>query len=212
MTQLEKFVQNVYSAIKQSLGTNTDPASTTTSGPNTVVSLLKGYLSGALTSSVKGKITKANASKTRPSNTTPYDALDVVAESTSAGTTWRFDNIVADTSTQAYITKLQLWSSDKTETGVYRVHFFTTSVTAINDASPYLQLYANAASYIGSITLSAMATKDATSSTASYSQADTARLAFVPSSTSIYAILETVGAFTPASGTQYTISVTATQA
>jgi len=211
MTQLEKLVQNVYSAIKQSSGTNTDPAATTVTGPWSIISLLKGWLSGLGFGSVKGKIFNSSAEKTRPANVTAYVAKDVLAESTSVATTWRFENIIDAAGEQGYITKVQLWSSDKAETGIYRIHFFTTSITAINDADPFLQLYANRDSYIGYVNMPAMTTEDASSSTASYSQIVDPRITFVSSTTSIYAMLETLSGFTPVSAATYTIKISTTK-
>ena len=72
-------------------------------------------------------------------------------------------------------------------------------------------LYANAANKIGAIDFPALTTADATASTAASSYAVDLRLPFTcaEASRTLYGILVTVGAFTPDSQQQFTVSLAA---
>jgi hypothetical protein len=140
---------------------------------------------------------------TRPNDSNPYIALDVFADSTSAPTVITFTGAARKTAGSGYITKAQLQTDQKTNTARFRLHLFNAAPTAINDNSPMLTLYANKASYVGTIDFPACATEDSTNSTQATSQAvpgsGNLPLAYLTNAdANLYGILETLDAFTPA--------------
>lgn len=140
---------------------------------------------------------------TRPSNATAYATLDAISDSTSAPTVvYTFTNLSRTNGKGGYIVKAQLATDLKTCTARFRLHLFDTAPTAINDNDPYLSLYANKATRLGTIDFPATATEDATNSTQATSQVTDIRMKYLPttSSRTIYGLLETLDAFTPASG------------
>lgn len=149
---------------------------------------------------VGGTTFTSTTSFTRPNDTTAYAALDTISDSTSAPTVLTFTGAAKVTAGTGYITKLIAATDQKTCTARLRLHFYYNSApTAINDNSPFLWLWANRANYIGSLTLPAFGTEDPTNSTGAYAIDIVDRLPFTTATTSsLYAIVETLDAFTPA--------------
>lgn len=163
-----------------------------------------------------GEIVSKSVELTRPADTTAYAALDAVSNSTSSPVVLTFENIARKVGGSGYITKAQLATNQKTNTARFRLHLFSAAPTAINDNSPYLTLYANIASRVGVIDFPACATEDPTNSTQATSQAMAGQanlpLPFVcGADANLYGLLETLDVFTPASGQQITIKLTADQ-
>lgn len=151
------------------------------------------------------------ATLTRPADTTAYAAKDAISNSTSAPTYLTFANLARVSGGSGYIVKAQLMTNQSTNVAQYRLHLFNTAPTAINDNSPYTLLWANRASRVGYIDFGAAAT-EGSGSDAANSQNDTARLHFVTSgSASLFGILETLSAFTPASDQVFYIALSAEQ-
>ena len=155
---------------------------------------------------------------TRPANTDAYIAKDVVSNSTSAPTVLTFANFARVNGGSGIIVRARLMTDKKDVTATFRLHLFHTAPTAINDNSPYLLLYSNAANRIGMIDFPAMASEDPTNSTASATMRPssdavmgTPNLWFSsdPGSRSIFGILETTAAFTPASGQKFYVELAA---
>lgn len=91
------------------------------------------------------------------------------ADYTSGGTVarlFRLPNLARVNGGTGDILKVQLFTSQKTDTARYKMHIFNAPVTAILDNSPYLKLYANVPYRSGEILFPAMATEDPTNSTA----------------------------------------------
>jgi len=146
----------------------------------------------------------------RPNDTTGYTAKDAVSN-TGAAANRTFTNIARVNAGSGIIIKARLMSDNKALVGRYRLHLFNAAPTAIADNSPYLLLYANAASRIGTIDFAAMATEDPTNSTASMSLNTSIRLAFTcaAASRTLYGILETLDAYTPGASTNYYLELEA---
>jgi hypothetical protein len=147
---------------------------------------------------------------TRPADTTAYAALDAISDSTSAPTVvYTFTNLSRANGKGGYIVKAQIATDQKTCTARFRLHLFDTAPTAINDNSSYLSLYANKAIRLGTIDFAATATEDPTNSTQAIAQSVDIRLKYLPtgSSRTIYGLLETLDAFTPASGQKFYIKL-----
>lgn len=161
---------------------------------------------------VRGALTTVSVEVTRPANAAPYAAKDVIDVSTSAPAGFVFQNLARYAGGSGYIVKAQVLTDQKTNTARYRLHLFNAAPTYINDNDPYLALYANAASRVGTIDFDAAATEDATNSTAAISQNTSVRLPFVCNADAhLYGILETLDIFTPASGQKVTVKLTADQ-
>ena len=153
----------------------------------------------------------SSASFARPADTTPYSALDVVSDSTSAPTVLTFTGVGRSAGAGGIITKARILTDLKTCTARFRLHLYSVAPTAINDNSPMLALWANRAVRVGKIDFVAMTTEDPTSSTAAYSEFVDIPLPFncATGSNKLYGILETLDIFTPASAQNFFIELTA---
>lgn len=138
---------------------------------------------------------------------------------TSGGTVaklFRLPNAARVAAGTGYYAKGQLLTDQKTCVAQVRVHIFHTAVAAILDNSPYLKLYANAAARDCEINFPAMSTEDATNSTAAgaiavpgTSGANTpAPYTCDASNRDLYFMVETLTAFTPASGQKLHLKIT----
>ena len=159
---------------------------------------------------VGGSMALVAASFTRPADTTAYTAKDAVSNSTSAPTVLTFTNLARVNAGSGYIVKARLITNQSTCIARFRLHLFHTAPTAINDNAAYTLLYTNAAIRLGYIDFPACQT-EGSGSDAANAQNDTVRLAFVcaAASRTIYGVLETIDAFTPASAQQFYIELTA---
>lgn len=157
---------------------------------------------------VGGKSVQKSASFTRPSDTTAYAANDAIADSTSTPTLLSFTNCANVNAGQGYIVKTRLMTNQKTCTARFRLSFYHTAPGAVNDNAPKPMLYVNKDKLIGGIDLDPCTTED-TSSDAAFSLS-TVLLPYVlaSDSTSIYCILTTLDAFTPASAQQFYLEIT----
>jgi len=187
--------------------------------------IVTGYLSQLVSSGIKllnngtavsssnplpvgGKSVQKSASFTRPADTTAYAANDAIADSTTAPTLLSFANCANANAGQGYIVKTRLLTNQKTCTARFRLSFYHTAPSPINDNAPKPMLYANKDKLIGCIDLDPCNTED-TSSDAAYALS-TALMPYVlaSGSTSIYCILTTLDAFTPASAQQFFLEIT----
>lgn len=158
---------------------------------------------------VGGKSVQKSVSFTRPADVTAYAVNDVVANSTSSPTLMEFTGCANANAGQGYIVKARLMTDQKTCTARFRLAFYHTAPTAINDNAAKTMLFANKDKLIGRIDLDATATEDATNSTGASVQSTTLLPYVLASgSTSIYCILSTLDAFTPASGQQFYLEIT----
>lgn len=152
---------------------------------------------------------------TRPSNTTPYTANGTVSDSVSATTPLVLAGMARVNGGSGYITKVSLWTNQAANTARFKVHFYTATtgtITITADGAAYTLLWANRAYKVGSLLLPAMTTEGAGSDAARANNI-TDRLPFVCAngSTTLYAVLETLDAFTPTSGQLFYLSVGAEQ-
>jgi hypothetical protein len=161
---------------------------------------------------VGGKGLSVSASFTRPADTTAYAVGDVVSNSTSATTLMSFAIARVNAGT-GYITGARIAISQKSVTPRFRVHLFNTSnPTVAADNSPNKELFADESKVVGIFDLPAIVTPtDATNSTISRAFDYTIRLPFkcAAGSNLIYAYIETLDAYTPASAGTYTLTLLA---
>lgn len=217
-----------------SLGAKADAAAT--SGditPFSVISLLKGIWnklgSVVLTTSsaVVGKVgidqttdgvtNRVNAKMlvtgktasdtiTRGNVTTPYTAGDVV--STEAGEIMEFPSVgTANEMLVILGARLRIDLDAAVAAGItgYRLHLYNAAPTAIADNAPYNLPAADRAKYLGYITISTPIRLDDTQ----YAQDDNINYTCIPTGTSLYGILQTIGAYTPTANAVKTIILNA---
>lgn len=160
------------------------------------------------TSSVK----RLTSTFTRPANTTAYTSGDLAANDTTA-----INVVPMSLGCGRGGLRINMVRLEKTATSVtnatFRVHFFESNPTVANGDNGVFSI--NLSDYIGFVDLPTMtaATNGAyatrMSSEASGFQSGTASgLYGYASSTFIYALVEVRGAYTPASGEAFTLSVT----
>lgn len=160
---------------------------------------------------VAGNTSQVLASFTRPSNTTAYAALDAVNDSTSAPTIISFSNIARVNTGTGYITKAKLQTDQSTNVARFRLHLFNVNnPTLSNDNAAYTAKWADRAGYLGYITFLACAT-EGTGSDVAITVLDGLRFGFACASGSrtLYGLLETLDAFTPASAQNFHIELMA---
>ena len=142
---------------------------------------------------------------TRPANTTAYAAGDGI--STAAGANLTFaTGLTAGSKFAIYSARIR--SDDAAAIAgatTYKLHLFNAAPTAIADNAAHAVVTADAAKYLGYITLSAM--EDVGDFINKRTDEINAVMSLAAAGTSIYGQLQTVGAFTPASGTVYTIEL-----
>ncbi len=144
---------------------------------------------------------------TRPTNTTTYTALDAVSSSSTAPVNLTFTSAIRTATNGGYITGAYIRTDQSTCTARFKLHVFTTTLTAINDNAAYTSLYTDNSIVIGSISFDAVST-EGTGSTSANSLNTSIRLPFkLSSGTSLYGLLETVDSFTPNSGQKFYIQL-----
>lgn len=178
-------------------------------GPGTPVSV--NDAGSSLT--VDGKAYRSQVAITRPSNTTAYTALDVigiadVGTPANAGSAIHTFTSVGPSGGYVLVQSVELFigsTSVPSGMGAFRLHLYTASPTAILDNAAFDLASGEVANYVGYVDLP---TPQDFGSTL-YSQADyPGRLIKLASaSTSLFAELQTIGGYTPASGTVYTLRI-----
>lgn len=160
---------------------------------------------------VDGKAYRATVTITRPSNTTAYTAGDVLGD-TGGSAIITLSNI-GPSGGYVLVQSVSLVFSDTaviSGMGAFRMHFYQTSPTAIADNAAFDLVSGERATYMGFIDLSAPT--DFGSSL--YTQVDyPGRLIkLATGSTTLYAELETRGAYTPASASTIDVRVATLEA
>jgi hypothetical protein len=159
---------------------------------------------------IGGRTIVVAASFSRPPNTTPYNALAAVSNSVSAPAVITFANIARIAQGSGYITKARTLTDLSSITPRLRLQLYNAAPTAINDGSAQTLLWANRLIRIGYIDFDALTTEGSGSDAAG--ALNTAiRLAFNCASgdRNLYGLLETRDPFTPASGQDIFIELTA---
>ncbi len=154
---------------------------------------------------VGGRTVTVGVEFTRPADEDPYAALDAVSNSTSEPTIITFANVVPANGGSGYITKVRCFTDKAAAMAPrFRVHVYNEAVAAVNDNAAFPLLFANAAKRVAAIDLSAFRSEGA-GSDASAAQNISDRVAFAcaSASRSLFALVETLDAFTPASGQKF---------
>jgi hypothetical protein len=161
---------------------------------------------GTYASLVTGGAYRTTATITRPSNATPYTAGDVVGDTggsaiislTSAGPTAGF----------VIIQSISLVFSDSavpSGMGAFRLHLYSASPTAIADNAAFDLVSGDRATYMGFIDLPTPA--DFGSSLYTQTDYPGRLIKLAAASTTLFAELETRGAYTPVSASTVAIRV-----
>jgi hypothetical protein len=145
----------------------------------------------------------------RPGDTNAYAARDVIGS--SPGVVRALPNVGRFPGSSGYLTKIRFATDNKNAAPRIRAWFYSSAPGAIADNAPFALLYANRAQCIGYVDLPALAPEDATGSDSSAAINADIRLAFAleAGSRDLYYVLETLDAFTPASGSNCFLEVTA---
>lgn len=149
---------------------------------------------------------------TRPADTTAYAAQDAVSDSTSAPTVRAFAAMAKANGGAGQIVKARMMTDQSSFAARLRLHIFHTAPTAINDNAQQTLLWGNRAIRVGQVDFPAAGTEGSGSTGASASVV-ALHLPFIcdAGDTSLYGLLETLDAFTPASGQQFYLELTAEQ-
>lgn len=166
---------------------------------------------------VGGSIVTLVGTFTRPANTTAYTANDVVSNSTSATTLIVITNAARVVGGSGYIVGARLTTDLKSITPRVRLHVYNASTPTIAVDNAAMQLrYTDSSKRIRSVDMPALSTPiDATNSTQSEASlpdptnGNPPRIPFICASgdRNLYILLETLDAFTPASGQGFTLTV-----
>jgi hypothetical protein len=150
---------------------------------------------------------KAEATITRPNDTTGYTALDVV--STQAGAVLTFDNL-GPANGVVLITAARIRldvAAVPSGMGVMRLHLYTSAPAAIADNAAFNLPAGDRAKYIGSIDIGTPADLGDTLWAAN----DEVRKQVILTGDSVYGILQTVAAYTPTANAAKTITLLAVE-
>lgn len=156
----------------------------------------------------------ANYSKsvsfTRPSNTTAYDALDVIGAADAntpsnpgsailAFTGFTLGNI-APNGSQIYITDVMLEvdvAAVPSGMGAFRVHFYNASPTAVLDGATFNLVAADRTKYLGYVNLTTPV--DLGDTLWSENVGLNKKLLLAAGSSDLYAVIQTINGYTPTS-------------
>ena len=166
---------------------------------------------GGSTVTVDGRAYRSTVTITRPSNTTAYTAGDVVGS--TGGSAILTLSGIGPSAGYILIQSAALIFSDSTVPagmGAFRIHFYNASPTAIADNAPFDLTSGDRAAYMGYIDLSAPQDLGSTI----YTQVDyPGRLIkLATASTSLFAEIETRGAYTPVSASTIELRVSTLEA
>jgi hypothetical protein len=155
---------------------------------------------------VDGKAYRASVTITRPSNTTAYTAGDVIGD-TGGSAIITLPSIGPSGGYVLFQSVRLLIGNTSVPSGMagFRLHLYTASPTAIADNAAFDLVSGEVANYAGYIDLPAPQDLGSTL----FTQADYCGTAvkLASASTSLFAELETRGAYTPASATAYNLRV-----
>lgn len=157
---------------------------------------------------IGGNLVSVATEFTRPADTTAYAANDVVSDSTSSTTMQALANAARVSGGSGYIVGIKVSTDKKSITPRLRVHFFgTNGATIAADNVAYKEVYADGSKRLFYYDMPAMTTAaDTTNSDMSRSVDTSMRIPYICNATSLYYVLETLDAFTPASGQKITVT------
>jgi len=160
---------------------------------------------------VGGNLLRTSTEFTRPADTTGYSINDVVSNNTGTTTPIALANAVRVNGGTGYVVRASITTDKKSIVPQFRVHLYNANDATLSaDNANWQDKYADAGKRLGYFDLPAMNTgADTTNSDMSRTQDSTLRHAIkaAANTTTIYAVLETLTAFTPASGQKFTLTL-----
>lgn len=162
-----------------------------------------------LNTSIDGDSAIVTATLTRPADTTAYAAKDTIANATSGAIAIEFAGAGRVAGGSGYITGFQIETDQTANVAQYKLHPFRQPPAAvISDNTAYVEKFTDAAIRMTDIIIPALTNNGGASNTAKMEVMGL----MIPykcatGSTSIFAQLETLTAFTPASGQIYKITL-----
>jgi hypothetical protein len=167
------------------------------------------------TSAQFSKISISTGTFNRPADTAAYLANDVVSNSTGAGTVITFSNAIPVSQGDGYIVAVRATTNDKLFATALRLHIYKSSPDAsvvLNDNAPMKLMLADYGNRVGYVDLSgwtsASSTSDSSVCFGSFpGSGSSLPLELASASTTLYGVLETRAAFTPASAQTFTFTL-----
>ncbi|KKK73145.1 hypothetical protein LCGC14_2896780 [marine sediment metagenome] len=155
--------------------------------------------------SIGGYTVPIQATLTRPADTDAYTALDCIADKTSGASAIEFANAGRKTGGTGYITGLRFETDQAANVSEYNLHIFREAPgTVIQDNAVWNAVTADKAIRVGTINIPAIA-KVGASGTSALKEITGLKLPYKCTATSLFAQLETVTGFTPASAQAFLI-------
>lgn len=196
------------------LGAKADAAATTDAGTFSLIALVKRLLgfiteafAGTKSLSVKTNQIVKSQEITRPSDTTPYGANDVVGPTGGAAVGVLSDFFAAN-GASGYIAKVELITDKAADTSPYRIYFFNTAPTAIADNSPFVLTYADFAKMIGYVDINNMSQESSSSTGAWGLWTGQMPAKAADADNDLYYVIVIKAALTPSSAQKYSVKVT----
>lgn len=158
-----------------------------------------------------GETVQVSTEFERPNDVVAYTAEDVVGPTPAAVLT--FAGAARLVGGSGYIVGARLMTDQAANTERFRLHLYDTAPAAIADNAAFTgPLYADRATYIGYVDFPAL-TAEGAGATAAHGQNSDIRLAFVApaAATSIFGVLETLTAWTPAALQDFFVELTIEQ-
>lgn len=150
---------------------------------------------------------------TRPANTTAYTAKDVVINATSAPTPISFPlaGRAQGVAGSGYVVGVRVATDQEANVAQFRAHFYKAAPAGgwPADNAPYGLIYADNANYLGYVDVGPLSAEDTGAGDQADDENDAARLVYecALGSDTLYVVLETLTAFTPASGQGFYVAV-----
>lgn len=158
---------------------------------------------------VRASLVSVVAEVTRPADTTAYAVNDVIGTAGTAVIT--LANIFRVNGASAYVVKAKLFTDQSANVAQFRMHLFRTAPAAIVDNAPFQLLYADESRYLGFIDIPGNATEGSGSTTSQGLWTGQLGCIADAASTTLFAVLATKTAFTPASAQRFSLRVTVDQ-
>lgn len=152
-----------------------------------------------------------SATFARPADTTAYTAMDAVANSTTVPAVMTLAVLVNVSHWGGgLIRRIRLTTDQAACVARFKVHFFrSTTLTLSNDNAAFKKLAANWSAKVGEWTSVALTTEGTGSDIAGAEDA-TLNLPFTSTDGNLYALLETLDGFTPASAQNFWLEIVVT--
>lgn len=148
-----------------------------------------------------------SATVTRPNDTTPYTALDVMGGASAILSFTNFGPVEGGT---VYVTEVSFRSDEgaiPASMAATRLHLFSVSPTAIADNAAFDIPIADRAGYLGFVDIPAILDLGATLWAQTSAASIMGKPVVVPTGGTVYGLLQTIAGFTPVAQTVYTVFV-----